>query len=103
MTQKKIDGVIESVRYLPSGNVDVVRVYEKRGPTFSDHILYSRDTLLQKLRDGKKFYVGKRIPFQSSTFEVSVPVFLAGQTGHEVIVSGQQQGENDDIQGAPLF
>jgi hypothetical protein len=103
LPQAKFDGVIETVRYTPAGRMDMVRVYEKRGPTFSDLVLLTREELLQKLRAGKKFYVGKRIPFQASTFEISVPVFISGHSGQEIIVSGRQRGDNDDIQGAPLF
>jgi hypothetical protein len=103
MPQKKIDGVIETVRYTPSGKLDLVRIYEKRGPTFSDLILLTRAQLVQKLQAGKKFYIGKRIRLQASTFEISVPVIMSGQTGHEVIVSGRQHGDIDDIQGAPIF
>jgi hypothetical protein len=103
MPQKKIDGVIETVRYSPSGKLDMVRVYEKRGPTFSDLVLLSRDQLAQKLKAGKKFFVGKRIRLQASTFDISVPVFMAGPSGNEYIVSGRLRGDKDDIQGAPLF
>jgi hypothetical protein len=99
----KFDGVIDTVRYTPSGKMELVRVYEKRGPTFSDITLLTRDELLHKLQAGKKFFVGKRIPLQASTFEISVPVFLSGKPGLEIIVSGRQRGDNDDIQGAPLF
>jgi hypothetical protein len=103
MSPKKIDGIIETVRYDPEGRISLVRVYEKRGPTFSDLIILSRDQLIQKLRAGKKFYVGKRIPLQASTFELVVPVKLSGKTGQDVVVSRPGRGLNDDITDAPLF
>jgi len=103
MPQKKLDGVIESVRYTPSGVIDMVRMYEKRGPTFSDLILLTRDLLLQKLQAGKIFSIGKRIPNLASTFEVSTQIFITGPTGKEVIINGQQYNDNDNLQGAPLF
>jgi hypothetical protein len=103
LSQPEFDGVIETVRYSSTGRLDLVRVYEKRGPIFSDLVLLTRDQLIQKLHSGKIFYVGKRIPLNASTFELSVPVFMAGQAGQEIIVSGRQRGDNDDIQGAPLF
>ncbi|MEI8133257.1 MAG: hypothetical protein WCG34_12560 [Leptolinea sp.] len=103
MPQKNFDGVIESVRYTPSGMIDMVRMYEKRGPSFSDLILLSRDQLLQKLRTGKIFAIGRRIPNLASTFEISMPIIIAGPTGKEVIITGQHHNDNDDIQGAPLF
>ncbi|HEX7555578.1 MAG TPA: hypothetical protein VF338_03060 [Leptolinea sp.] len=103
MMPKKVDGVIETVRYDPKGMISQVRVYEKRGPTFSDRVLLSRDQLIQKLRIGKKFYVGKRILLQASTFELGTAVSLAGQAGQEFIVSNPGQHDHDDIQGVPLF
>ncbi len=103
MSPKKIDGVIETVRYDPEGRLSLIRVFERRGPTFSDQILLSRDQLVQKLRTGKKFYVGKRIPLQASTFELGTLVKLSGQAGHEVIVSQPGNGTHDDLTDAPLF
>ena len=48
----KFDGVIEAVRY-KSGKIEVVRAYERRGATFSDHVLLDRKELLERLRGGK--------------------------------------------------
>jgi hypothetical protein len=103
MPQKTVDGVIETVRYDASGRLSLVRVYERRGPTFSDHILLSRQQLIQKLRTGKKFYLGKRILLQASTFELGKPVFLSGKPGDEAIVSQINDDNHDDLQEAPLF
>jgi hypothetical protein len=103
MSPIKVDGVIETVRYDPEGTLSLIRVYERRGPTYSDLILLSRDQLIQKLRTGKKFYVGKRIPLLASTFELGKPVKLSGQVGHEIIVSQTDGGTHDDLSNAPLF
>jgi len=104
MAQKKYDGVIEVVRYAPEGKISEVRIYERRGPTFSDRVLISRMELLQRLRAGKKFGVGKREEFMASTFKVSNDVRLAGSRGQEVIVAGGTKStERDDLQGVPLF
>ncbi|MDP1779148.1 MAG: hypothetical protein Q8K73_02630, partial [Anaerolineales bacterium] len=48
---KKIDGVIEAVRY-KNGQITWVRAYERRGATFSDRVLLDRKTLLQRLQKG---------------------------------------------------
>jgi hypothetical protein len=103
MSPKQIDGVIEAVRYTPHGNVDLVRVYERRGPTFSDWVTLTRDQLLQKLRTGKKFYVGERIPLQASTFKLGSPVLFSGLAGHEVIMVLSGNKQHDNLPGAPLF
>jgi hypothetical protein len=104
MPQKKFDGVIEVVRYTPEGKISEVRIYERRGPTYSDRVLISRAELLQRLRAKKKFAVGVRKPFLSSTFEVTAEVRLAGSRGQEAIVAGSSTAaDRDDLQGAPLF
>ncbi len=46
---KKIDGVIEAVRY-KNGQLIVVRAYERRGSTFSDRVLLERS---YRVRSGK--------------------------------------------------
>jgi len=48
---KKVDGVIEAVRY-KNGQIVIVRAYERRGATFSDHVLLERKTLLERLQKG---------------------------------------------------
>ncbi len=103
MSPKKVDGIIETVRYDPEGTINLVRVYERRGPTFSDLILLTRDQLITKLRTGKKFYVGRRIPLQASTFELGKPVCVTGKAGHEVVVSRSGRGIHDDLPDVPLF
>ena len=51
---QKFDVVIEAVRY-KSGKIELVRAYERRGPSFSDRVLLDRKTLLERLKDGKTF------------------------------------------------
>ena len=60
---KQIDGVIEAARYAPDGSIVMVRVYERRGATFSDYVLLDRKTLVEKLKKGKKFVTGQRTAF----------------------------------------
>ena len=54
MTPKQYDDVIEAVRLKPDGQVDCVRVFQRRGATYSDRILLSRQALLERLEHGKK-------------------------------------------------
>jgi hypothetical protein len=103
MSEKQIDGVIEAVRYTPGGNVDLVRVYERRDPAFSDRLILTRDQIIQEMRTGKKFYVGECIPLQASTFKLGNPVLLSGPAGYEVIVELSGNKRHDDLQDAPQF
>ncbi len=66
MAQIKFDYLIEAIHYTPDGVLEKVRLYEKRGPSFSDHILISRDQLIHILKSGKKVVTGSRqiLPWQ---------------------------------------
>ncbi len=97
----RFDGVIEAVRY-KAGKIEVVRAYERRGATFSDHVLLDRKTLVERLEQGKRFVTGQRKEYWASTFEVGKPVALEGQDGHQVISTGPQS-EQDLLEGVPAF
>jgi hypothetical protein len=97
----KVDGVIEAVRY-KSSKIDVVRCYERRGATFSDHILLDRKALLERLMNGKHFVTGQRKEYMASTFEVGKPVNLAGIDGKQVVTT-MPQDDHDELEGVPAF
>lgn len=104
MPQKIYDGVIEGARYTPEGKLSGVRIYERRGPTYSDRVLLTRAELLQRLRAKKKFAVGVRTPFLASTFTIGSEVRLAGSRGQEAIVAGTSNAvDRDDLPGVPWF
>jgi hypothetical protein len=97
----KFDGVIEAVRY-KGGRIDIVRAYERRGPTYSDRILLDRKTLIDRMQQGKRFVTGQRKEYLASTFEVGKPVSLEGQDGKPVVTT-QPQGDQDLLEGVPAF
>ena len=97
----QFDGVIEAVRY-KGGKIDIVRAYERRGATFSDHILLSRKTLIERVGQGKRFVIGQRKKFMASTFEVGKPVKLIGKDDQQIITTGDHS-ERDELEGAPAF
>jgi hypothetical protein len=103
MAKAKFDGVVEAVHYKPNGEVDWVRAYVRRGPTFSDYILIGRQSLIERLKAGKKFMVGKRVRFEASTFNVTSPVRLVKKDGQDILVVGDAQNENDSLSGVPLI
>jgi len=100
---KKYDGVVETVRYAADGLIDTVRVYERRGPTFSDRILLNRDAFLQRLKSGKRFVTGQRKPLLASTFATGREVRVRRDNGRDWIVAGDGQGQQDSLEGVPLF
>ena len=103
MGKQKIDGVIEGVRYKPNGEVEWVRAYERRGATYSDHLLLKREALIQKLKAGKKYMAGSRTSLLASTFEVTSPVRLIKAGEREILVTGDLQSSQDRLEGIPVI
>ena len=97
----KYDGVIEAVRFKGS-RIELVRAYERRGPTFSDHVLLDRPTLLVRLKQGKRFVTGQRKELWASTFEVGKAVNLVGRDGEQVVTTAEHNGQ-DQLEGVPAF
>ena len=97
----KFDGVIEAARF-KGGKIEVVRAYERRGATYSDHILLDRKTLMERLKKGKRFVTGRRREYLASTFEVGKPISLAGQDGKQVVTT-LSQPDHDELEGVPAF
>lgn len=99
---KKFDGVIEAVRY-KNGQIDVVRAFERRGAAFSDWVLLPRHELLNRLKKGLNFAVGKRKELLAGTFEFQDKlVQLVDKNGQEII-STRTDAEQDELENAPAF
>ena len=99
---KKFDGVIEAVRY-KNGQIEVVRAFERRGATFSDHVMVTRKQLLERLKNGQKFVIGQRKEFLASTFDVqNKPVQVVNRDGGEVIAT-RADADHDELEQAPVF
>jgi len=103
MAKVKYDGVVEAVHYKPSGEVDWVRAYERRGPTFSDYVLVNRASLVERLKQGKIYLAGKRVRFKASTFEVTAPLKVLQVGGKDVLVVGDVHSERDHLNGIPMI
>lgn len=100
---RKYDVVVEAVRYQPDGQIRYLRVYERRGPTFTDRVLLDRQQVLNRMKAGKVFVIGERIPRLASTFEITLPLRLAAKDGNDVITTRDGEPEHDDLQGTPVF
>lgn len=99
---KKIDGVIEAVRY-KNGQIMVVRAFERRGATFSDRLLIDRRELLDRLKKGKKYLIGKRQELMASTFDVQEkPLQILSRDGKEIIATNPD-ANHDELEQAPVF
>jgi hypothetical protein len=102
MAKIQYDGVIEAVRYKPNGEVDWVRAYERRGAIFSDYVLIDRQTLIQRLKKGKRYVAGVRLPYLGGTFEVSSPLKVVSAGGKDILVTDDVQSTRDRLEGVPL-
>ncbi len=95
------DGVVEAVRYTPEGAIAWVRAHERRGPAFGDHTILSRAALIERLRRGRKFVTGKRVPYLGASFETGAPLQLVERGGQTYIVAGDPRGTGDALPGVP--
>ena len=106
MANKKYDGVIEAVHYGPDGQVDWVRGYLRRGPTWSDRIIMRRDDLIKEIKSGKKMVLGQRVMYMAGTFELGAPVQVVGSQGKEAVITAgaaQSAPDRDTLEGAPVI
>jgi hypothetical protein len=99
---KKFDGVIEAVRY-KNGQIEVLRTFERRGAAFTDRIMLNRNEFLERLKKGKKYFIGKRKEFLAGTFEVGdQPVQVLDRNGKEIIAT-RAEADHDELEQAPVF
>jgi hypothetical protein len=103
MAVNQFDGVVEAVRYAPDGKISSVRVYERRGPIFSDRLLLTRPALVERLKSGKVFVAGQRKTSLASTFDVYGRLRLVQNDGQDVVVNEAQAGNCDRLKDVPLF
>src|SRR5512145_367486 len=101
--RKKVDGVIEAVRYTPGGQIEFVRAYERRGAAFSDRLLLDRGSLLERLKAKKHFVTGQRIENMAGTFETGAAVVHVSAGGSETIVTEGQAAGRDHLEGVPVL
>jgi hypothetical protein len=98
---KKVDGVIEAVRY-KNGQLMVVRAYERRGATFSDRVLLERSTLLERLQKGQQYLTGSREELRASTFKTGKPVLIVKLDDQELLAT-RENATRDELEEVPVF
>ncbi len=103
MSRKKFDGVIEAVHYDPAGQVEWARVYERRGSAFSDLLIISRAQLMERLKGGKKYMIGQRIPYMAGTFKTGKKLNLVAQGQKQYLTTESQPVEKDTLAETPVI
>ena len=99
MPPKKIDGVIEAVRYTQDGSISVVRLYQRHGSVWSDRILLDRLDLVEQLKNGKRYVAGVRKEYLGGVFKAGPAVCYVDKH----IVTAGQTALRDLLAGVPLF
>ena len=93
----KFDGVVVAVHYKPDGDVDWVRTFLRRGSVFSDYIMLDRQTLIEHIHSGKKYFTGERQKYYGAKFDLGEAVNVIKKDGQEILVVGNKQAEKDDL------
>jgi hypothetical protein len=103
MTKINYDGVLEAAHFKPDGQLDWVRVYERRGFVFSDRVMLNREAFVKQLKAGKRYMVGERILNMGGKFNITQPVHLVQQDGKQMIVVGDDPTKMDELVGVPII
>jgi hypothetical protein len=99
MANKRLDGIIEAVRYSADGKIALVRVYERHGAVWSDHVLLERNALTEQLKQGKRYMIGERKILLGGVFNTGSAVREMEGT----ICTEGQSGAHDLLTGVPVF
>ncbi len=103
MAKINYDGVVEAAHFKPDGQLDWVRVYERRGAVFSDRVLLNREAFIKQLKAGKRYMVGERIFNMGGKFNVTQPVHLLQRDGKQEIVVGDATASMGELAGLPII
>jgi hypothetical protein len=100
--RKEIDLVIIAARYQSDdGSLSISQGYERRGPVWGDIQLFTRETLIEKIQQGKRVVTGWMADIQGD-FKVSEPVHVKKQNGDFTLYTGEH-AKNTDQLNIPLF
>jgi hypothetical protein len=103
MAKPKFDGVVQAVHYNPDGQVAWVRVFLRRGPTFSDRIIMDRNTLIASIQSGKHIVSGQRVLQMASTFDIQGPIQVIDKDGKQILVTNSREVDQDCLEGVPVL
>jgi len=100
---KKLDGIIEAVRYADDGKIESVRAFVLRGVAYSDRVILDRETLLARIKAGKRFAIGQRKEFLAGTFDLERTVKFSGEDGKEFLTTLDGTANRDKLEDALFF
>jgi hypothetical protein len=103
MKKKSADIIIEAAHFKTNGQLDYVRAYQRRGATFSDCVLITRNELLEQLLKGEVVATGQRVHLMASTFTKPKSVHVAPSANRFIITSGNPGSAQDSLPGTPIL
>ena len=103
MAKNKYDAVLEAMRVDKDGQLELARIYERKGVIFSDYFLVKRDQLIQRLKSGQKILTGKRQYKMGSVFDTGEEVRVVSSNGKDMLVVGSESGNQDLLSAVPRF
>lgn len=103
MENVKSDYVIEAVHYQSDGWIDYVRLYERRGSSYSDCVLRKREKLVQILKSRKVVHTGRRISGLASTFQLDSQVKLDKSAKAMVLYNSDEIPHIDQLDHVPVL
>ena len=103
MFRRKIDGVIEAVKYTEDKSIDWVRFYERRGYAYSDRLILDRKQLIERLVAGELFYTGQRTQYKGNTFNTQKKVITEDRNGNLVVLTQGTETDHDHLEGVPVL
>ncbi|OGO18320.1 MAG: hypothetical protein A2Z14_03920 [Chloroflexi bacterium RBG_16_48_8] len=102
IARKEIDLVVIAARYQrEGGSLLITQGYERRGPVWGDVQLLTRESLIEKIAQGKRVVIGRLAELQGD-FEVIGPVHVHKQNGNVTLYSGDTPFDTDKLE-LPLF
>ena len=101
--KKPYDGVVVAVRYTQRGVIEWVRAFERNGFVFSDRVLMDRKTLVERLREGKRFKTGERVIYLGNDFKINEDIRLIENEGGSVVVAGTDSSSHDSLGNIPVI
>ena len=103
MAKQKFDGILEAVRVDEDGQLQIARIFERRGVIFSDRFLVDRDDFIKRIKGGKKFAMGVRQYKMGSSFTTGEQIQIVSSQGKDVVVVGTTSGDKDHLISVPRF
>ncbi len=98
----KIDLLITAARYDPeSDEVAMVKAHEPKGVVWSDVLLFPREELVRRLRNGERVAFGRHVDL-ATDFELEGTIRLEERDGREILLAEGKSGDTDQLQ-VPRF